>query len=94
VTSVTTPDPDGAGSQTASVTSYAYDRQNHVTSITDPRNGVTAFTYDAIGRRIEAEYRQLEAVLPLRFAVTVRRVAAKAAEDRYDVVLEVQRPLG
>lgn len=49
VTSVTTPDPDGAGSQTASVTSYTYDRWGQVTRITDPRNGQTNFTYDTVG---------------------------------------------
>src|SRR5262249_36841792 len=46
--------------------------------------------------RVEAEHRQLEAVLPLRLAVAARRVAAELAEQRDDVVLEVvaARPAG
>jgi YD repeat-containing protein len=50
VSSVTTPDPDGAGSQTASVTSYTYDRWHGVATITDPSTGGTNFTYDPLGR--------------------------------------------
>ena len=38
-----------------------------------------------VGRRIEAEHRQLEAVLPFRLAVTAGGVAAKAAQDRQHV---------
>ena len=49
VTSVTTPDPDGGGGVTSSVTSYLYDRQNRVSRITDPRNGQTNVTYDSLG---------------------------------------------
>src|SRR5438874_422655 len=43
-----------------------------------------------IGGRVEAEHRELEAVLPFRLAVTARRVAAEAAQKRQDVVLEVE----
>jgi RHS repeat-associated protein len=50
VTSVTTPDPDGAGGVTASVTSYAYDYLNRLSSTTDPLSGSTTFTYDLMGR--------------------------------------------
>ena len=47
VTSVTTPDPDGAGSLTASTVTYAYDRMNRLASVTDALSGVTSYTYDA-----------------------------------------------
>jgi RHS repeat-associated protein len=50
VTSVTTPDPDGAGGVAASVTSYAYDYLDRLASTTDPLSGVTSFTYDLMGR--------------------------------------------
>ena len=50
VSSVTTPDPDGAGSLTASVTTYAYDYLNRLSSTTDPLSGATSFTYDLMGR--------------------------------------------
>ncbi|MFN0020615.1 MAG: putative toxin, partial [Pirellulaceae bacterium] len=52
VTSVTTPDPDGAGGVTASVTAYAYDYLNRLSSTTDALSGVTAFTYDLNGNLI------------------------------------------
>jgi YD repeat-containing protein len=50
VTSVTTPDPDGAGGVAASVTTYAYDYLDRLASTTDPLSGVTSFTYDLMGR--------------------------------------------
>ena len=46
MTSVTTPDPDGAGSVTASVTAYGYDIYDRLTSITDALSGATTFAYD------------------------------------------------
>jgi YD repeat-containing protein len=49
VTSVTAPDPDGAGPLTAPVTSYSYDAYHRVTAITDPLSGTTQFTYDDAG---------------------------------------------
>ncbi|MGI8980411.1 MAG: reverse transcriptase domain-containing protein, partial [Pirellulaceae bacterium] len=54
-TSVTTPDPDGTGGVTASVTTYAYDYMNRLASITDPLGTITSktwFTYDLMGRLI------------------------------------------
>jgi YD repeat-containing protein len=41
----------GAGSQT---TAYAYDKNDNVTSITDPLSGVTAQAYDALDRLISS----------------------------------------
>jgi YD repeat-containing protein len=38
---VTQPDPDGAGPLTRPVTTFGYDLNSNVTSITDPRNNVT-----------------------------------------------------
>ena len=49
-TSVTTPDPDGAGGVAASVTNYAYDYLNRLASTTDALSGATSFTYDLNNR--------------------------------------------
>ncbi len=49
VASVTTPDPDGAGSLTASTTSYTYDVFGRQLTSTDANSGVTTWTYDAMG---------------------------------------------
>jgi RHS repeat-associated protein len=46
VLTVTLPDPDGAGGQSASTTTYAYNAMNLVTSITDPLGYVTSYTYN------------------------------------------------
>ena len=43
--------------------------------------------------RLEAEQRQLEAVLTAGLAVTGARVAAKLGEDRHDLVLEADRSI-
>ena len=45
-TTVTTPDPDGAGAITASVTTTTYDIYDRVTGIDNPLGGDTTFTYD------------------------------------------------
>jgi len=50
VISVTTPDPDAGGGQTASVTAYEYDAWSRLTEITDPRDGETVFAYDVLGQ--------------------------------------------
>lgn len=52
VTSVTTPDPDGAGGVTASVTSHTYDYLNRLASTIDALSGTTSFTYDLNNRLI------------------------------------------
>lgn len=49
VASVTTPDPDGAGSLTASTTSYTYDVFGRQLTATDANSGVTTSTYDTMG---------------------------------------------
>ena len=50
LTSVTGPDPDGAGSETAPVTSYGRDATTgQLTSVTDPRGKETDYGYDADG---------------------------------------------
>jgi RHS repeat-associated protein len=49
VTSVTTPDPDGAGAVTASVTSYTYDIFGRTKTVTDALSGVSTTNYDVMG---------------------------------------------
>lgn len=49
LTSVTHPDPDGAGPLARPITSYAYDPLKRLSGITDPDNGTTGFTYDEAG---------------------------------------------
>ena len=44
-------DPDGAGSQTAPETTYAYDAVGNVVSQTDALGNVTSFEYDDLYRR-------------------------------------------
>ncbi len=55
VVSLTEPDPDGAGSQTAAVTNYTYDIYSRVTQIQDPNSGTIDKTYDLIGQLIRLE---------------------------------------
>ncbi|MEM6472621.1 MAG: RHS repeat-associated core domain-containing protein, partial [Planctomycetota bacterium] len=47
----TLPDPDGVGSQTASVTTLAYDAAGRLSTITDALGYVTTYGYDAAGRQ-------------------------------------------
>src|SRR5436189_636 len=51
----------------------------------------TRFLHDRVkvGIRVEAEHRKLEAVLPPGIPVAAGRVAAKAAQKRLDVILEM-----
>ena len=53
ITKITQPDPDGAGSQTAPETTYAYNAQGKLDEITDPIGRDTTFGYDDQGRRDE-----------------------------------------
>jgi YD repeat-containing protein len=46
-TSTTTPDPDGAGSQSAAVTSFSYDTSGRLTTITFPDSNTYEFEYDS-----------------------------------------------
>jgi RHS repeat-associated protein len=58
VIEVTSPDPDGAGSQTASVTAFTYDAVGNLLTVTDPLSHVTEYEYDAHDNRtkiIDAE---------------------------------------
>lgn len=51
VTSITQPDPDGAGSQAAPVTSFEYDATTHrLTKVTDALSQATQYTYGSHGR--------------------------------------------
>lgn len=56
VSSITQPDPDGAGPQSAPVTSFTYDTTiaSQLVTITDPRSKVTEIDYDFTGRFDEA----------------------------------------
>lgn len=59
LTSLTSADPDGAGSLTSLITTYAYDKVGNLTQITYPRiiNGsthvITTFSYDAVNRLVD-----------------------------------------
>lgn len=48
-TSITRPDPDGAGPLTSSLTTYAYDAAGRLTGVTNPDSSSSAYTYDANG---------------------------------------------
>ena len=50
-TKVTTPDPDGAGAQSAAETTYTYDAAGQVITVTDPLGNVTTYEYDNLGRQ-------------------------------------------
>ena len=52
VTSVTAPDPDGTGPQTAPVTSYNYDYFQRLASVTQPGGGSLNYSYDAAGNLV------------------------------------------
>jgi RHS repeat-associated protein len=47
---VTLPDPDGTGGDAAPVTSYTFDNNGNVLTITDPIGNVTTYTYDSFNR--------------------------------------------
>src|SRR6185312_15347965 len=49
LTSVTAPDPDGAGPLSASVTSFGYNAAGERTTVTDGLGNVTTTAYDADG---------------------------------------------
>ena len=49
LTTVTRPDPDGAGPLPQQVTTYAYDGNDRLTSKTEPSGRVTTWTYDSTG---------------------------------------------
>ncbi len=49
-TSMTQPDPDGAGPLTAPVTSYTYDTSGNLLTETDPLGNVTTYAYDSLDR--------------------------------------------
>ena len=46
------PDPDGVGPLARPVTSFAYDADGNLTSVTDPRGFTTTYAYDGLGRKI------------------------------------------
>lgn len=45
------PDPDGSGPLTRPVTSWTYDADGNLLSLTDPRGSITSYTVDALGRK-------------------------------------------
>jgi RHS repeat-associated protein len=45
------PDPDGSGPLTRPVTSWTYDADGNLLSLTDPRGFITSYTVDALGRK-------------------------------------------
>ena len=69
-TSVTQPDPDGAGPLAAPVTRYGYDADGNVVSVTDPRGGVTTTAYDRAGRKTSVTQPDPDGAGPLAAPVT------------------------
>src|SRR5207248_2645640 len=51
-TVITSPDPDGAGPQTAPATQFAYDSVGNLIRSTDALGRPTAFTYDVLNRML------------------------------------------
>ncbi|MBI3464416.1 MAG: RHS repeat protein, partial [Planctomycetes bacterium] len=50
---ITEADPDGSGTQySSSITTHVYDTRNRRISTTDPRGGVTRFSFDAAGNML------------------------------------------
>jgi RHS repeat-associated protein len=47
VTSITTADPDGAGSLAAAVTAFAYDSNGRLVTLTNPDSSTRTYTYDS-----------------------------------------------
>ena len=52
----------GANSQT---TSYAYEKNNNLKSVTDPRSGVYSYAYDGLNRLIQASKRTRDLNWPI-----------------------------
>ncbi|MEM9669965.1 MAG: putative Ig domain-containing protein, partial [Pseudomonadota bacterium] len=55
LTRITSPDPDGSGSDTALVTQFTYDQAGNLRSVVAADGGVTTYSYDARGNAIRID---------------------------------------
>ena len=83
-TKETQADPDGSGPLGRPVTSFAYDADGNLTSVTDPRGFTTAFAYDRLGRKIAETSADPDGVGPLGPLVK-RFVYDKVGNLRFEV---------
>jgi RHS repeat-associated protein len=77
-------DPDGTGPLGRPVTSFAYDADGNLASITDPRGFTTAYAYDGLGRKITETSADPDGAGPLGPLVK-RFVFDKAGNLRFEV---------
>jgi RHS repeat-associated protein len=83
-TKETQADPDGTGPLGRPVTSFAYDADGNLTSVTDPRGFTTAFAYDGLGRKISETSADPDGAGPLGPLVK-RFVYDKVGNLRFEV---------
>jgi RHS repeat-associated protein len=83
-TKETQADPDGTGPLGRPVTSFAYDADGNLSSVTDPRGFTTAFAYDGLGRKISETSADPDGAGPLGPLVK-RFVYDKVGNLRFEV---------
>ena len=83
-TKETQADPDGTGPLGRPLTSFAYDADGNLTSVTDPRGFTTAFAYDGLSRKITETSADPDGVGPLGPLVK-RFVYDKVGNLRFEV---------
>ena len=77
-------DPDGAGPLARPVTSFAYDRDGNLVSVTDPRGFTASYGYDQLGRRISSTGPDPDGTGPLAAATTLY-VYDRAGNLRFEI---------
>ena len=83
-TKETQADPDGTGPLGRPVTSFVYDADGNLTSVTDARGFTTAFAYDGLGRKIAETSADPDGAGPLGSLVK-RFVYDKVGNLRFEV---------
>jgi RHS repeat-associated protein len=83
-TKETQADPDGTGPLGRPLTSFAYDANGNLTSLTDPRGFTTAYAYDGLSRKISETSADPDGVGPLGPLVK-RFVYDKVGNLRFEV---------
>ena len=83
-TKETQADPDGTGPHTRPATSYGYDADGNLVSVTDPRGYTTSYSYDFLGRKVTETSADPDGTGPLTSLIQ-RFVYDRAGNLRFEV---------
>ena len=83
-TSETQADPDGTGPLARPVTSFSYDADGNLLTVTDPRGFTTTYAYDNLGRKITETSADPDGTGPL-VSLVKRYVYDRAGNLRFEV---------